>query len=96
MYIKVTKNQMGEAYHHLVESYREGGKVRQRTLLSLGRVEDGKQEELAVAIAKHTDLIAAVNLSKQVDAKDAYILGPLLVLERMVDALGISKLLSNN
>lgn len=95
MYIKITKNQKGEAYHHLVESYREGGKVRQRTLLSLGRVEDGKLEELAVAIAKHTDLISAVNLSKQVDVKDAYILGPLLVLERMVEALGISKLLSN-
>lgn len=95
MYIKVTKNQKGEAYHHLVESYREGGKVRQRTLLSLGRVEDGKLEELAVAIAKHTDLISAVNLSKQVDVKDAYILGPLLVLERMVEVLGIKKLLSN-
>jgi hypothetical protein len=24
MYIKVTKNQKGEAYHHLVESYRVG------------------------------------------------------------------------
>ncbi len=95
MYIKTTKNQKGEAYHHLVESYREGGKVRQRTLLSLGRVEDGKLEELAVAIAKHTDLIAAVSLSKQVDVKDAYILGPLLVLDKMMDALGISKLLSN-
>jgi transposase len=95
MYIKITKNQKGEAYHHLVESYREGGKVRQRTLLSLGRVEDGKLEELAAAIAKHTDLIAAANLAKQVDVKDAYILGPLLVLERMMDALGINKLLSN-
>lgn len=95
MYIKVTKNQKGEAYHHLVESYREGGKVRQRTLLSLGRVEDGKLEELAVAIAKHTDMIAAVNLSKQVDVKDAYILGPLLVLERMAEVLGIMKLMSN-
>jgi len=95
MYIKITKNQKGEAYHHLVESYREGGKVRQRTLLSLGRVQDGKLVELAAAIAKHADLIAAVNLAKQVDVKNAYILGPLLVLEKMMDALGINELLSN-
>ena len=94
MYIKVTKNQRGEAYHHLVESYREDGKSRQRTLLSLGRVEDGKLVELAEAIAKHTDMVAALDLAKAVDVKDAYILGPLLVLERMMDALGINKLLS--
>ena len=38
MYIKITKNQAGQAYYHLVESYRDSGKVRQRTLLSLGKV----------------------------------------------------------
>ena len=39
MYIKITKNQAGQAYYHLVESYRDGGKVRQRTLLSLAKWE---------------------------------------------------------
>ena len=55
MYIKTTKNQRGDAYYHLVEAYREDGKVKQRTLLSLGRVEDNRIEELANAISKHID-----------------------------------------
>ena len=38
MYIRITTNQQGQAYYHLVESYRENGKVRQRKLLSLGKV----------------------------------------------------------
>ncbi len=35
MYIKITKNQRGYAYYHLVEAYRKDGKVKQRTLMSL-------------------------------------------------------------
>lgn len=38
MFIRVTTNRKGQAYYHLVESYRDQGKVRQRILLSLGKV----------------------------------------------------------
>lgn len=69
MYIRVTKNQRGEAYYHLVESYREGSKVKQRTLLSLGNVKDGKLEELAEAISEHLDYVSIFNLAKSVDKK---------------------------
>jgi hypothetical protein len=50
MFIKVTKNAKGVGYYHLVESFRDNGKVKQRTLLSLGRVEEGKLEVLAEVI----------------------------------------------
>ncbi|MBL7970136.1 MAG: hypothetical protein JNL03_01340 [Prolixibacteraceae bacterium] len=50
MYIRVTTNSKSTAYYHLVESYRDQGKGRQRALLSLGRVKDGKLEQLAEAI----------------------------------------------
>lgn len=50
MYIRVTTNSKGTAYYHLVESYRDQGEGRQRTLLSLGRVKDGKLKQLAEAI----------------------------------------------
>jgi len=33
MYLKITKNQKGYAYYHLVEAYREKGKIKQRTLM---------------------------------------------------------------
>jgi hypothetical protein len=45
MFIKITKNQRGESYYHLVESYRQEGKVKQRTLLSLGKVGEDKLEQ---------------------------------------------------
>ena len=94
MYIRITTNTKGTAYYHLVESYRDQGKVKQRTLLSLGRVEDGKLEQLAEAISKHTDKISVFNMAKDVDVKDTYILGPLLVLERIMTELGLSGCLS--
>jgi len=50
MYIRITRNQKGDGYYHLVESYRSEGKVKQRTLLSLGRIEEGRLEQLAEAI----------------------------------------------
>ena len=42
MYIKITKNAKGQAYYHLVESYRHNDKVKQRTLMSLGKVDDNR------------------------------------------------------
>lgn len=94
MFIKVTTNSKGSSYYHLVESYRDQGKVKQRTLLSLGRVEDGKLDQLAEAISKHTDKLSVFNLAKDVDVSETYILGSLLVLDRMMTELGISSCLS--
>jgi len=94
MFIKTTRNKNGTAYYHLVESYRLDGKVKQRTLLSLGRVEDGKLDQLAEALSKHSEKLSVFNLAKDVDVKDTYILGPLLVLRRMMDELGVSECLS--
>ena len=93
MYIRVTKNQRGAAYYHLVESYRQNGKVKQRVLLSLGRVEENRLEELAEAINKHLETANIFNLAKEIDIESTYILGPLLVLERMADQLGVTDVL---
>ena len=93
MYIRVTKNQRGHAYYHLVESYRQDGKVKQRVLLSLGRVEENKLEELSKAINKHLETVNVFNLAKEIDIASTYILGPLLVLERMTNELGVTEIL---
>lgn len=93
MYIRITRNKKGDAYYHLVESYREGGKVKQRTLLSLGKVEEGKLEQLSQAISKHLDTIYVLDLARHVDIKEAYIYGSLYVLERLSEQLGIDHIL---
>src|SRR3972149_6836033 len=89
MYIRVTRNQRGEAYYHLVECYRKEGKVKQLTLLSLGNVKDGKLEELADAISKHLDYVRIFDLAKSVDIKNTYVYGPLYVLDSLLRSLGI-------
>lgn len=58
MFIRITKNKVGQAYYHLVESYRDQGKVRQRTLLSLGKVGEDGLDRLIEAISKHKDVLA--------------------------------------
>jgi len=83
------------SYYHLVEAYRENGKVKQRTLMSLGRVEENKLEKLYEAISKHLETVDIFNLSKEIHISDTYILGPLLVLDRMLERLGIKEALQD-
>jgi len=92
MFIKTTRNNKGQGYFHLVESYREDGKVKQRVLLSLGRQEEGKLQQLAAALNKHTETIRAIELSQSIDVKHTYIAGPLLILQRVMEDLGIEKI----
>ena len=94
MYIRTTKNKRGDAYYHLVESFRQDGKVKQRTLLSLGRVEENKLAQLTEAISKHIDTIQVLDLAKHVDISNAYIYGSLLVLDRLMESLGINEVIS--
>jgi len=93
MFIKTTKNPSGQAYYHLVETYRDNGKVKQRLLLSLGRVEDNRLEELTKAISKHQEIFTVMDLAKQVCINDTFILGPLLVLQRLFKTSGIDEVL---
>ena len=91
MFIKITRNPKGQAYHHLVESYREDGKVKQRVLFSLGRQEEGKLQELSAALSKHSETIGAIEQAKNIDVKHTYIAGPLLILERVMQDVGIEE-----
>ena len=87
------RNAAGQTYYYLVESFREGGKVRQRKLLALGQMEDGKLEELAQAIAKHTELLTAMDIAKSMSVEQTYVLGPLLILQCLFERLGINEAL---
>ena len=93
MYLKVTKNKAGQTYYHVVESYWKDSKSRQRTLLSLGRVQDGKLESLARAIGREQQRFTVLELAKEIDIEDSYILGPLCVVERMFERTGIDEVL---
>src|SRR6266536_2986991 len=95
MYIKTTKNSLGQSYYHLVESYREGKKVRQRTLLSLGRVQDNKIGQLVEALSRHGDNLGAISAAKDISVDKTYILGPLLVVDNIFKEYGIYAIINN-
>jgi transposase len=94
MFIRITKNRNGQAYYHLVESYRDQGKIRQRILLSLGKVEEDGLDKLIAAISKHKDILTAVEAAKSLDIEDTYILGPILALQHIFHLFGIDRILS--
>ena len=79
-----------------VESYREGKKVKQRTLLPLGLVGEGRLEKLILAIQNYNkDLIGIGQLLQTISVKDTYILGPLLILEKLFEKLNMDNTLKN-
>ena len=94
MFIKVTKNSAGQRYYHLVESYWQDGSSKQRTLLSLGKVKDGKLEALAHALAKQTETLSILEMAQTIEIKDTFIYGPVVVLERLFEKHGINQILT--
>lgn len=91
MYIKITKNGIGQAYYHLVESYREKGKARQRTLLSLGKVGEDRLDNLVTAISRHKEVMGVVDIAKSISVADTFIYGPLIILEKLFSRFGIDE-----
>jgi transposase len=95
MYVKTTKNSAGQKYYHLVESYWEDGRSRQRTLMSLGKAGEDRMDDVVAAISKHKEVFTILEMAKSISVEDTYILGPLLVLERLFRDSGIDSVLSS-
>lgn len=93
MYIRTVRNNSGQAYYQLVESFRANGQVKKRVLLALGKVQDHKIQDLFQAIARHQHILTAFDLAKSVSIKDTFILGPLWVLDHLFERLGLKKIL---
>jgi transposase len=95
MYVKTTKNSAGQKYYHLVESYWEDGRSRQRTLMSLGKAGEDRMDDVVAAISKHKEVFTILEMAKSISVEDTYILGPLLILERLFRDSGIDSVLSS-
>lgn len=95
VWIKITKNNQGQAYYHLVESYRENRRVRQRTLLSLGKVGEDRLDNLITAISRHKEVLGILDLAKAISVDETFIYGPLLILEKMFSRFGVDSILKD-
>ena len=63
--------------------------------MSLGRAGEDRMDDVVSAISKHKDVFTVLDLAKNISVKDTYILGPLLVLERLFEQSGINGVLEN-
>ena len=97
MFIRPTKNPRGDIYYHLVESYRLGSQVKQRILMSLGKAEDKEVnlKKLLDVLSKELEIIPASRLLKEIDVKDTFILGPLLIIDAIFKQLNLYGLLTD-
>jgi hypothetical protein len=84
-------------YLQLVENERTDGRVRQRVLASLGRMDEleasGQLVRLTESLARLTRELEAVRVASDLDARSSRALGGMLVLERLWRELGLDKLL---
>ena len=97
MFIRSTRNPRGDIYYHLVESYRLGSQVKQRILMSLGKAADKEVnlKKLLEVLSKELEIIPASKLLKEIDVKDTFILGPLLIIDTIFKQLNLYRLLTD-
>ena len=93
MFIKRTKNSRGDTYYQIAESYWKDGKSHHRTLMSLGRCKESRLEDIRRLIDRHSDTLNATQSLKEIDVKETFILGPLLIIEALFKQLGLRDLL---
>jgi len=91
------KRSGGRRYLQLVENERVEGKVRQRVVASLGRMDEleasGQLVRLTESLARLTEELEAVRVASDLEARSARALGGRLVLERVWTELGLDRLL---
>jgi len=98
MFVRI-KNSHGYKYLQIVESKREGRKVKQRVLATLGQVdaltESGKIDDLTRSLAKFSSVGELLSAQRQgtIQAHRTVSIGPALVFERLWHQLGIDEVI---
>jgi hypothetical protein len=94
MFLRVKKS-LGRSYLQIVESYREDGRVRQRVIGTIGRLEEltarGQVDQLLRSLAKYSE--RAILLLSGVSDPEAQVkkVGPDLIFGRLWERVGIGE-----
>ncbi len=97
MYLRLNRNADGVAYLQIARSYREAGKVKREILFSLGRLDvlqsTGQIDSLVKAFARFSVKQQLIDLSEDVSVSRVYHLGAAHVVKKMLERLGIKRML---
>lgn len=102
MYVKIKKykDYPGRSYLQVVESYREEGKVRNRTVLNLGRFDNGDAlssvNNLLNILLPYSDQLNLCSVEKDIVPKQSKQWGPLLIFQKLWKEVGVEKILKNS
>jgi len=96
MYITVNKSRGGKKIYQSVllrESYREGGKVKNRTIANLSHCKPNEIEAIRLALMHKDDLAALTQTTPQVELREGLSIGALWTVFETARRLGIQKTL---
>jgi hypothetical protein len=97
MYVRLNRHATGHAYLQIVRSFREAGKVKQDVVFTLGRLdvlqETGQLDNIVAALGRYATRQTWIDLSKDVSIEQVYHLGAAHVVNRMLERLGLKKML---
>jgi hypothetical protein len=97
MFTRVTRNATGHQYLQIVKSYRDQGKVRQKVMVTLGRLDilqaTGQLDALVKALSRYALEQNLVDLRKDMVIEQVYDLGVGHVVSRMMEKLGVKRML---
>lgn len=98
MFLQTTSStQNGKQYlcHRLVESYREGKKVKHRTIATLSKCSLAEIEAIRFAL-KHKNNLASLAAVDDINATIGMRIGAVLVLSHIAERIGLHKALGNS
>lgn len=100
MFVRVKRSvSEGRSYEYLqiVRSYREGKRVRQQVVASLGRKDEllasGTLDGLVQSLARHSERLRVVEVARSLAARSSKSWGPALVFGRLWESQGIPEVL---
>ncbi len=99
MHIVVNKSKHGKKIYNSIllrESFREGGKVKKRTIANLSNCSNEEIEAIAFALKHKGDLDQLINIKEDVDLQEGLSVGAVWVVYQAAKRLGIEKALTTS
>lgn len=99
MFLRYVRNRKGKKYLMIVENYWKGGKTRQRSLFTLGALDQllatGELENITRALSRFCERLRLVDLAKDVSVDQTYVFGSVYLVWKLFQRTPIREVLED-